>query len=1704
MKKPNISLTRFSISILILLGVFTAQLAQGQFSPSNPTIVNGCGLGDLSAAGASPAPANVPAPNCASNTGGADVIWFSLVTTGPMTLTASGGGLPGALTDVGMAVYTQNGANYTLVDCDDDSGTGLYPQINITLPAGTTIFVSIWDYGNNQDGPFVFQTSTCNNPTVYYPDNDGDGFGDDNDPQCSCGGSAPANSVTTGGDCNDADASINPTATEICLPVNSVDEDCDGTSVDCDNDGDGHLGNVDDCDDNCATVYEGAPCDDGDPTTTGEVVQSNCTCVVPPSSPCIGAQTLTFQVVGSGNPPANNTNGLAVGDNVQICYSLDYTQSSGDWLDGFAIDLGSSWANPTPVASQFPQECNGGPGDWIWQTSINPTGGSAIPAGFGYYYDYNNNGNGGDDWGDAGSCLMDFCFQTSLLSLTNVNVSITAGGDSQFGSYGSTFGCPTEPFTYTPPTAGGCNLALFGCVEPSPCDEDDATPLQNGYHTISGKIYFSGAGLGNLIITSVNDATGGSTQLLSIPAPASSPYNFSIPAFSDGDSHTVQFYFSSNPTCVVSGTYQSPEPCGCLLNATVTAFTCQPMPPTGTAPVFYDISLDINDANLPFGSALDISYECGGGNVVNINSMADINTLNSSTYNFGIFGPINGLAPGTNSDGFCDITFTLTDITTGAVLPCLFPDPGVQVEVPMVDVQNFTEIPNSCAVTASGPTNDVQFDLELIGAETINATGVYFFMDGAPVNVNIAGNPNGASANWLPIASVPASGIVPVTILDVPAVDHEFSFSFTTGACTYNTPVVSAADPAVPYVASFEYIDPTQCACAITDFTVTNISECLGYSNYFVMDLEMTIANNPAGANFNMSFSPIPAGGNQSLSPATPVVPTNGTITIPNITVQVPPTAGGLTAAYTATILAEFTNVITPCQATVDFVVPGDCGCNPDAGTFTTSIASTPVAGANQIAICTPGASLNWNSNDNFNPPAVAYETDAANNPVMKPHQRGLGLVFYDLNDPTQQVLWTVEDFDFTAAPTINDLSFTYDAAFNSATQIVNLLNLPVVVGDEPVIFGARIITIYNPTAIGTLPANISGYYDAALDSYLPPLFETGFGLSFNPLVSDPCGAISTDWTIVLPPPITTAQIGQECLNGQMIFQAESGNYPFTYTIASDNPANALLDNTLSDLANDATTTYNGTNYSGGFFTYGNLVTGNVLNVNIQDSYGCTANFTSTPFVGPTEGIVGQIINGATSPAATTPAQIVQCASNNMADQLQFTGLGVGLGNVAIPGTWNVSWNGNLLTTPLSAYFDNATGIFTPSYDLINTNPGVAPYANNLEISFTPTIPAPGCSIESEHVQIAVLDDYFPTTTGNLSKCTNSAMVNLTTNGTPAGGQWHAGIYDAVNDTYSNDNGIIGLNNLNPTILGAGNYDLWYDIANAPNVQCGKVSQLPVPLVIHDTTDAVVTAVDTDGCTPFLFDLSNTSIGAGTNTNCQWFVNGTEDTNGDCSGFTPELTVPGLYDIRLIIQDENGCIDTTNYNNFLEVFPLPEVSFYSTPSSVTMDNPQFQFINSSDSPLAQWNWDYAGYGTGFGQITTFNFSAVTEPGTYEVCLEGIDFNGCINNFCNTVTIKEGFAVFMPSAITADQDNLNEALRPVISGHERITVYLFKIFDRWGNIIFETTDYNEYWNANSNTLKDYYVTSGVYHWTMEVTLEGLDDTQLYNGSVTVIR
>jgi hypothetical protein len=436
-----------------------------------------------------------------------------------------------------------------------------------------------------QPAGYVTNIEDCDDTNITYLDNDGDGDGsttidacgvvsntdcDDFNPNVSslgieicengidddCVGGddvcvgidLDADGFNAPADCNDNDASINPAVAEIC--GDGIDQNCSGVADEgcnaSDNDGDG-FDALTDCNDNCATIYPGAPCNDGDAATIDETLQADCTCgggttIVS----CLGPQSISFE-------PAPTAGTWPVGTNVTICYTLDYGQNSGDWLDGMAITLGTGWSLATPLTA--PLECNGGPGDWIWQESIAPTGGSAYPAGQGYYYDYTVDGNGGNDWGDAGSCVFSMCFTATTVAAVDLAVTVASGGDSQFGSYTSTAGCPIEPFTTDPVNLPACSIEFPFCATPSSCD-----PITNQYTLVPAQ--------NNYINTTLAPGTGtldlylDGVVIQSWNAPFNSVTAINVGSLdSDGATHTLMAMFSVNPGCMGTTTFVAPAFC---------------------------------------------------------------------------------------------------------------------------------------------------------------------------------------------------------------------------------------------------------------------------------------------------------------------------------------------------------------------------------------------------------------------------------------------------------------------------------------------------------------------------------------------------------------------------------------------------------------------------------------------------------------------------------------------------------------------------------------------------------------------------------------------------------------------------------------------------------------------------------------------------------------------------------------------------------------------------------------------------------------------------------------------------------------------------------------------------------------------------------------------------------------------------------------
>jgi hypothetical protein len=156
------------------------------------------------------------------------------------------------------------------VDCDDDDAK-VHPGADETCN------------GKDDDCDGDTDEDGATDAKDWYPDVDGDGYGDTAGLRQACG--VPAGYVLVDGDCNDNDKAINPGASELCFGAgNQIDDDCDGNvdeadSADAlvfyrDSDGDGYgdpadtskgcvaptgyVANADDCDDKDKAIKPGA------------------------------------------------------------------------------------------------------------------------------------------------------------------------------------------------------------------------------------------------------------------------------------------------------------------------------------------------------------------------------------------------------------------------------------------------------------------------------------------------------------------------------------------------------------------------------------------------------------------------------------------------------------------------------------------------------------------------------------------------------------------------------------------------------------------------------------------------------------------------------------------------------------------------------------------------------------------------------------------------------------------------------------------------------------------------------------------------------------------------------------------------------------------------------------------------------------------------------------------------------------------------------------------------------------------------------------------------------------------------------------------------------------------------------------------------------------------------------------------------------
>jgi gliding motility-associated-like protein len=119
--------------------------------------------------------------------------------------------------------------------------------------------------------------------------------------------------------------------------------------------------------------------------------------------------------------------------------------------------------------------------------------------------------------------------------------------------------------------------------------------------------------------------------------------------------------------------------------------------------------------------------------------------------------------------------------------------------------------------------------------------------------------------------------------------------------------------------------------------------------------------------------------------------------------------------------------------------------------------------------------------------------------------------------------------------------------------------------------------------------------------------------------------------------------------------------------------------------------------------------------------------------------------------------------------------------------------------------------------------------------------------------------------------------------------------------------------------------------------------------------------------------------------------------------------------------------------------------------------------------------------------------------TYNVTLT--DVNGCSSTDQVTVIVQvECGEVFIPTAFSPNGDALNSFFRIKVK-QECIVEMNLKVFDRWGEVVFEGMKAEDYWDG---TFKGKPLDSAVFVYTLDILLSNSDERQGFSGNLTLIR
>ena len=221
------------------------------------------------------------------------------------------------------------------------------------------------------------------------------------------------------------------------------------------------------------------------------------------------------------------------------------------------------------------------------------------------------------------------------------------------------------------------------------------------------------------------------------------------------------------------------------------------------------------------------------------------------------------------------------------------------------------------------------------------------------------------------------------------------------------------------------------------------------------------------------------------------------------------------------------------------------------------------------------------------------------------------------------------------------------------------------------------------------------------------------------------------------------------------------------------------------------------------------------------------------------------------------------------------------------------------------------------------------------------------------------------------------------------------------------------------------------------------------------------------GCAPLTVNFTNLTQ-YGNPDSYRWYFGAGEGTS---TGEHPVHVYyePGIYSVKLEATNESGVTDVAVKPLIIEVYQVPHADFTIRPETVKLpDDPVYITNLSYEADSYIWDFGDGGNSTDFEPIYTY-----LDTGRFDISLISKTEKGCADTviYENIIEVVDGNEISIPNAFSPSldgptsgsryNDGRNDVFYPITEG---VIAYQMQIYNRWGELLFDTQDTNKGWDG----------------------------------------